>query len=98
MLATQVYFDLFLQDASYQEYLWQYFDTFEKWLNRDNTRSAPGKFAFLRFVQCCRTLARYYTDLSPKPARLENLLEREGNIQAMNWLKQKKEEVLKLKP
>lgn len=97
VLTAQMYFDMYLKDNSYQSYLLQYFDTFEKWLNRDKARSTPSKVAFLRFVQCCRTLVRYHADVNPNPEKLEYLLENEGNVQALHWLKQKKEEVLKLK-
>ena len=94
-LTTQMYFDLYLKDKSYHFYLFHYFDTFEKWLNRQTAKSATNKTAFLRFVQTCRTLAKYYAD--PKPQKLENLLDQEQNIQALNWLKLKREEVLRLK-
>ncbi|MBK8921574.1 MAG: hypothetical protein IPM81_08695 [Saprospirales bacterium] len=97
VLAAQAHFDLYLKDASYQSYLFHYFDTFEKWLNRDKIWSKSNMTTFLRFVQISRTLAKYYTDPDPNPKNLENLLDQEQNIQALNWLKLKREEVLRLK-
>ncbi len=97
VLATQAYFDLYLKDASYHAYLFHSFDTFEKWLNRDKIWSKSNMTAFLRFVQISRTLAKYYTDPDPDPKNLENILDQELNIQALNWLKLKREEVLRLK-
>ena len=97
VLNTQVYFDLFLKDESYQRYLFSYFDTFEKWLGREKVWSKSAKASFLRFVQICRPLARYHADAGPETQKVEHLLRRERNVQALNWLKQKKEEVLRLK-
>ena len=97
VLATQVYFDLYLKDDSYQSYLFNFFDTFEKWLGREKVWSKAATTSFLRFVQKCRTLARYYKDPDTDPEKVAKLLDDEHNIQALNWLNQKKEEVLGLK-
>jgi hypothetical protein len=97
VLAAQAYFDLHLRDATYHAFLFQYLDTFEKWLTREKVWSKSSIIAFLRFVQKCRTLARFFADIDPDPKNLKNLLEKEPNIQALNWLKQKREEVLALK-
>ena len=97
VLATQVYFDLYLKDDSYQSYLFNFFDTFEKWLGREKIWSKAAKISFLRFVQKCRTLARYYGNPDTDPEKVAKLLDDEHNIQALNWLNQKKEEVLGLK-
>ena len=97
VLATQAYFDLYLKDANYQSYLFSFFNSFEKWLSREKFWSKPNHLGFLRFVQKCRTLAKYHADVDPKPEKLENLFGDEDNIQALQWLKQKREEVLRLK-
>ncbi|MFM9947834.1 MAG: hypothetical protein ACKV1O_07855 [Saprospiraceae bacterium] len=97
VLHTQVYFDLYLKDGSYHDALFSFFDTFEKWLSREKVWSKSNKTSFLRFVQICRTLALYYTNAGADLQKVENLLENEHNIQALNWLKQKKEAVLVLK-
>lgn len=97
ILLTQVYFDLYLQDDSYQFLLFNHLDTFEKWLNREQLWSKQNKVSFLRFVQKCRALVKYHGAIDFKPEQVETLLENESNIQALNWLKQKKEAVLRLR-
>ncbi len=97
VLHTQVYFDLYLKDGSYHDALFSFFNTFEKWLSREKLWSKFNRNSFLRFVQICRALARDYTDVGSDPKKVEKLLENEHNSQALNWLKQKKEEVMLLK-
>lgn len=97
ILITQVYFDLYLQDDSYQFLLFNHLDTFEKWLNRERLWSKQNKVSFLRFVQKCRALVKYYGAINFQPEQVEKLLENESNIQALNWLNQKKEAVLRLR-
>ena len=97
VLTTQAYFDLYLQDPSYEMYLFNFFDTFEKWLTREKLWSKSSHLAFLRFVQACRTLARHYAEVDPKPEKLNGLLEKGAHIQALNWLQQKRVDVLQLK-
>jgi len=97
VLNTQVYFDLYLKEGSYHDALFAFFDTFEKWLSREKVWSKFNRTSFLRFVQICRALARYYTDVGSAAQKVERLFENEHNSQALNWLKQKKEEVLLLK-
>ncbi len=97
VLNTQAYFDLFLRDPSYEDYLFHFFDTFEKWLSRDKAWSKANKQAFLRFVQKCRALARYYSDVNFEPQKVEKLLDGEKNIQALGWLQQKQKEALRLR-
>ncbi|HMQ60677.1 MAG TPA: hypothetical protein PKE06_08415 [Flavilitoribacter sp.] len=63
----------------------------------NNLLSESNRKSFLRFVQKCRKLARFHADVNPKPEKLENLLKNESNIQALNWLKRKRVEVLGLK-
>lgn len=97
VLSTQAHFDLFLIDPSYQFYLLNFLDAFEKWLHRDKIWAKPNTAAFLRFVQVCRTLVRYHSEPEPNAQKLEKLLGNEDNIQALNWLRQKMNEVIDLK-
>lgn len=97
VLSTQAYFDLYLQDEAYRAYLFDFFDAFERRLNRDKVWSKSGKTAFIRFVQQCRTLAKYYGDADFKPDKVRALLQEEGNIQALNWLRQRQGLVLRLR-
>ncbi len=96
-LTTQLYFDLFLKDTAYHEYLFNYFDSFEKWLHREKSRSKFNKHSFLRLIQLCRKLAKYYLSTPLEKEQLRNLLKDENNIQAPLWIKQKIEEVIALK-
>ncbi len=97
ILTTQVYFDLHLNDQSYQSYLFNYFDSFEKWLLRENFRSQIKKKSFLRFVQICRILAKSVTEVNFNVDKIEGLLKNESNIQASEWLNRKIKIILKLK-
>jgi len=97
VLTTQVYFDLYLKDDSYQSYLFNYFDSFEKWLLRHKMDSKIVKIGYLRFVQKCRALAKRYSDVNFQPEKVKKLLEGEPNVQASNWLNQKIKQVIKLK-
>ena len=97
VLGTQVYFDLFLEDASYQLYLFNYFDTFEKWILRDNTREKRLKDSFLKFIQNTRKLAKFYLNVNVDNEKMEQFLLKEKNVQAFDWLRKRKKEVLKRK-
>lgn len=97
VLLAQAYFDLFLKDPSYESYLFSFFDTFEKWLNREKIWSKATKDPFLLFVKFCRVLAQYHEDSNSDPKKVADLFEKRRDVQALNWLIQKKEEVLNLK-
>ena len=93
-LTTQVYFDLYLQDASYQDFLINYFDSFEKWLYREKFRSEFAKKGFIRFVQKCKALEKLYSAADLDINKIENLLKGEKNLQGLAWLKEKVDIVL----
>lgn len=97
ILTTQVYFDLFLKDHSYQSYLFNYFDSFERWLLRENFRSQLKKKSFLRFVQVSRLLAKSVTEVNFNIKKIKGLLENESNIQASEWLNRKIKIIIKTK-
>jgi len=97
VLTTQVYFDLYLKDDSYQFYLLNYFDSFEKWLLREKVRTKFNKKPHLRFVQVCRTLAKNFSEIDFDPKKVKSLLEGETNIQASNWLEQKISQIIAIK-
>ncbi len=97
ILNTQVYFDLYLRDETYEFYLFNYFDSFEKWLMREKVWAKGNKFSFIRFVQKCRSLAKFYADVDPQIEKLNDLFETQDSIQSLAWLKQKKREVIALK-
>ena len=97
LLTIQVYFDLYLQDDSYHFYLLNYLDSFEKWLNREQFRSASLKKGYLRFVQISRALAKHYAEIDFQANKVESLLNNEHNIQALNWIKNQIKKVIMLK-
>lgn len=97
VLTTQVFFDLYIEDDSYQSLLFNYFDSFEKWLLREKMFSKNNKKSILKFVQRSRSLAKYYNDSSIERKKVEALLKNEKNIQALNWLKLKAKEIIELK-
>lgn len=93
-LTTQVYFDLYLQDSSYQDFLINYFDSFEKWLYREKFRSEFAKKGFTRFVQKCKALEKLYSAIDLDLDKVENFLKEEKNLQGLAWLKEKTAEIL----
>jgi hypothetical protein len=95
-LTTQVYFDLYLSDNSYQEYLLNYFDSFERWLSREKFKSEFTKKGFIKFVQKCRALEKHYSNLNFQSEKVKDLLSEE-NIQGLTWLKEKQNIILKLR-
>lgn len=97
LLLTQFYFDLYLQDSSYQFYLLNFFDSFEKWLLREKHRATFNKKPYLRFVQVCRKLTKNYGGINFMPEDIRHLLDNENNIQASNWLQQKIVQIIELK-
>lgn len=97
LLTAQTYFDLFLQNEQYESYLFNYFDSFEKWLLREKIGSTYTKTGFLRFVQTSRKLAKNFASPNFKPEKVKEIFKNEKNIQALNWLLRKKEEILLLR-
>lgn len=97
LLYVQVYFDLYIQDNSYQYYLFNFLDSFEKWINREKFRSELVKKSYLRFVQISRVLAKQFAGIDFQFEKVEKLLEKENNIQAPNWLNKKIKIILELK-
>lgn len=94
MLHTQAYVDLYLRDDSYQLFLFNYLDAFEKWLHREKVWSRKNKISFLRFVQKCRALAKWYGEIDFPVDKVKDLLTDTTNIQAFDWLKRKQKEIL----
>ncbi|MFK7806791.1 MAG: hypothetical protein AB8F74_03225 [Saprospiraceae bacterium] len=96
VLTIQVYFDLFLKDISYESYLFNFFDSFEKWLQREKFRSKYNKSSFLKFIQLSRKLAKSFMEHSFSENNLRKIIHSETNIQAPTWLNQKMEQIIEL--
>jgi len=97
ILKTQVYFDLYLTDSSYYDYLINYFDTFEKWTYRDKFHSKMIKNSSLKFIQKCRELEKCYSMTKFNKEKIENLFKNEGRIEALPWLKIKQKQIIELR-
>jgi len=93
VLRAQAYFDLYLEDHSYRDYLFSYLDSYERWLYRKKEYSDSFKMAFLNFVQKCRQLLDCYEAPDFEKAQIEGLLDDTVNIQALNWLRHKQREI-----
>lgn len=97
MLNLQVYFDLYLIDESYEDYLFSFFDAFEKWVQREKLMSKLVKKSLLRFIQVSRIFAKEYTNINFDSEKIQNTLNAESNIQASEWLKRKAQFIIKKK-
>lgn len=97
VLRTQAYFDIALIDSSYESYLFNFFDTFEKWLNREKVWSVSVKKSFLSFVQIARAMAKQYFEIEFNRRKVEDLFSKERSIQALNWLTIRKEKIILLR-
>ncbi|MEM8527945.1 MAG: hypothetical protein AAGG68_25110 [Bacteroidota bacterium] len=97
ILNTQIYFDLYLQNESYEFYLFSYFDAFEKWMTREKIWSKSNKISVIRFIQKCRRLAKYYTNPDYPEKKIITLFDDNENVQSLLWLKEKQQEVLNTK-
>jgi hypothetical protein len=96
-LNTQAYFDLHLEDDSYDSFLFSYLDAFEKWLGRNNIDKKTNKSPSLRFVQITRMLAKAYLKEPAYFEKVKDLYHTENNIHAKEWLKEKIDNLSKSK-
>lgn len=96
VLNAQAYFDLFLKQDAYQGYLVNYLDTFEKWIQREKFGSNNIKKSYLRFIQITRQFVRIFTDVEFDPNKFK-FLEKEKNVQAAAWLREKAKELTNLR-
>jgi len=94
-LTTQVYFDLYLNDFSYQLFLLDYLNSFEKWVAREKIGSKNYKKSFLNFIQKCRSIAKLYSEIELNLDKIDKILISENNLQGKRWLKRKKDKIMK---
>ena len=97
VLNLQVYFDLYLRDPSYYDYLMDYCGAFEKWVNREKFLSTSIKEPILQFIQRSKELIKFATEISPDEQKLSKFLEGEKGVEARTWLLQKRDDILGLK-
>jgi len=98
LLQAQAYFELFLSDASYEAYLHNYLSAFEKWASRNKYYSEAYTQSIVRFTQKCRQLAILADYQHQDKKKLETLLDEEHNIQALDWLRKKQQQLLSAAP
>lgn len=94
VLNLQVYFDLYLKDDSYQEYLFDFCNAFEKKILREKLLSQVKKESLSRFIQRSRELVKLSSEIELNEEKLKTFLTREKNIEARSWLLQKRDEIL----
>ena len=97
LLTTQIYFDLYLKDDSYSSYLFNYFDSFEKWLSREKVYAKTTQIPYIRFIQTCRRLAKAYNEIQFNFEKFNKISQIKGSTQAPKWLDQKINEILEIK-
>ena len=95
LLTTQIYFDLHLENSSYQSFLLDYCDAFEKWLRRDSIKQ--NFRSWLRFVQFVRSLSKLFYAVPFEAQKIEALFEDTTYLSASDWLKTRKEKIIQMK-
>ena len=94
VLNLQVYFDLYLIDHSYFEYLNSYCNAFERWIGREKFNSQLKKDSYRKFIQKSRELIKLNSDSYSNKDKLQNFLLNEANVEARSWLIQKRNQIL----
>ena len=73
LLTMQCYFDLFLKDRSYQIYLFNYFDSYEKYMSRSTDQSKSNNQSWIRLIQVSRAIAKNFLEDVFQKEKVENL-------------------------
>lgn len=97
ILTLQTYFDLLLINSSYEPMLASFCESFDKWLRRDKTRSDKNKAPILNFIQKTRRLVRIYLEPEFDEQDAQKLLEGNLNVQPINWLFEKRDQIVTLR-
>ena len=95
LTTTQAYFNLHLHNQSYQSFLLDYCDAFEKQLRREKVQGTIR--SWIRFVQFTRTLSKLYYAIPFELTKIETLFKDTSDLQGATWLKTQKEKILILK-
>lgn len=94
ILTAQIHFDIFLSDSSYYSFLNNFLNAFEKWVYRESDSAQAFKDSLLRFIQKCKWLIKVVNTVDYSPTDLEGFLREGERVQAINWLRQRKEIVM----
>ena len=95
ILTMQSRFELFLEDTSQEDLLMSFSVSFEQWMRREKIRSKSNKESVIKFIQQCRVLVKLYTDIEFNESAAAHFLEGETNIQPLNWLLAKRDEIVR---
>ena len=98
VLTLQTYFELYLNTPdSYLEYLLSYCSAFEKWIQREKRLSKLLKASYFKFIQKCRAMVKIHSAVEFSEKDLKELLQHTNNIEAIDWLLSKQQQILQIK-
>jgi len=95
LLELQNYFDLLLDDDNYITTFDSRCGSVEQWFRRGKILSESNRKPFVNFVQKCRTLMRLYREPDFNEDAVRSVLEGELNVQPINWLFEKRDEIIR---
>jgi len=94
ILELQNYFDFSLDNESYRDIFFSRCGSTENWIRRENIRSVSNKEGFVNFVLKCKALMRLYIEPDFREDAVRLILNGKINIQPINWLFEKRDEVI----
>ena len=94
ILMLQNYFDLLLDNDSYLTTFKSQTESIEKWLRREKIRSISNREPFINFVKKCRSLMRLYLEPDFDEVAVKAVLDGKMNVQPINWLFEKRDEII----
>ncbi len=94
-IMIQACFGLHLENASYQSFLLDYCDAYEKQLRREKVKGENQ--SWIRFVQFTRALSKLYYAIPFEGNKVKSLFKDTSTLQGAAWLKIQKRKVLQLK-
>lgn len=97
ILMIQTLFESTLSGNTDQFTFFSKCDAFEQWLRRDKVRSHTNKESVINFVQKSRALLRLYLEPDFDEAAIRKVLEGKINVQPINWLYDKRDEIIQLR-
>lgn len=97
ILTAQTHFDVFLNDLSYYYFLINFLNSFEKWVHRESDSTQAFKNSLLLFIQKCKWLIKIVHTVDYFPADLDDFLQEGERVQAINWLRERREVVIAMK-
>jgi len=97
-LRLQIYFEDFIKKPFKEKhFILNYCKSFINWIRIEKTMSPSSKKPFTRFVQAVQKMIKEYSKPDFEEEKFLNILEEKKNIQGLDWLKAKRDEILKIK-